>query len=213
MCLGWSSAKHAPRNSVPLEQQAVVVVNRNQATVEHPVKGGAQCHPVPQAVRSILSHGLDVRGLGLGPSAAVAGVCGAGDGGERSWARPSGKLGARNGGDPGPRTQNRAHQVLSTACLSATSGPKWRTNSRSTLVMPAKGLLGRWLNRRVRPTWSYPAFTDGWFLGLMVSDMIPFLPRHSSERGNVHRRRGERPGEVRSASVARALHLRFRPHG
>ena len=45
MCLGWSSAR--------------------------PVKGGAQCHPVPQAVRSILGHGLDVRGLGLGPSAAV----------------------------------------------------------------------------------------------------------------------------------------------
>ena len=61
--------------------------------------------------------------------------------------------------------------------------------------------------------WSYPAFTDGWFLGLMVSDMVSFLPRHFTERGNVHRRRGERPGEVRSASVAPALHLRFRPHG
>ena len=61
--------------------------------------------------------------------------------------------------------------------------------------------------------WSYPAFTDGWFLGLMVSDMVPFLPRHSSERGNVHRRRCEQPGEVRSASVAPALHRRFRPHG
>ena len=61
--------------------------------------------------------------------------------------------------------------------------------------------------------WSYPAFTDGWFLWLMVSDMVPFLPRHSSERGNVHRRRGEQPGEVRSASVAPASHLRFRPHG
>ena len=61
--------------------------------------------------------------------------------------------------------------------------------------------------------WSYPAFTDGWFLGLMVSDVVSFLPRHSSERGNVHRRRGEQPGEVRSASVAPASHLRFRPHG
>ena len=61
--------------------------------------------------------------------------------------------------------------------------------------------------------WSYPAFTDGWFLGLMVSDMVPFLPRHSSERGNVHHRRCEQPGEVRSASVAPALHRRFRPHG
>ena len=61
--------------------------------------------------------------------------------------------------------------------------------------------------------WSYPAFTDGWFLGLMVSDVVSFLPRHSSERGNVHRRRGEQPGEVRSASVAPALHRRFRPHG
>ena len=60
--------------------------------------------------------------------------------------------------------------------------------------------------------WSYPAFTDGWFLGLMVSDVVPFLPRHSSERGNVHRRRCEQPGEVRSASVAPASHLRFRPH-
>ena len=62
-------------------------------------------------------------------------------------------------------------------------------------------------------TWSYPAFTDGWFLGLMVSDVVSFLPRHFTERGNVHRRRCEQPGEVRSASVARALHLRFRPHG
>ena len=61
--------------------------------------------------------------------------------------------------------------------------------------------------------WSYPAFTDGWFLGLMVSDVVSFLPRHFTERGKVHRRRGERPGEVRSASVAPALHLRFRPHG
>ena len=61
--------------------------------------------------------------------------------------------------------------------------------------------------------WSYPAFTDGWFLGLMVSDVVSFLPRHFTERGNVHRGRGEQPGEVRSASVAPALHLRFRPHG
>ena len=61
--------------------------------------------------------------------------------------------------------------------------------------------------------WSYPAFTDGWFLGLMVSDVVSFLPRHFTERGKVHRGRGEQPGEVRSASVAPALHLRFRPHG
>ena len=35
------------------------------------MKGGAQCHPVPKAVGSILGHGLNVRGLGLGPPAAV----------------------------------------------------------------------------------------------------------------------------------------------
>ena len=83
---------------------------------------------------------------------AAAGVCGAGDGGEQSWARPSGKLGARKEVTPPPHLRDRAHQVLPPACLSATSGPKWRTNSRSTLVIPAKGSLIRWLNRRVRPT-------------------------------------------------------------
>ena len=74
---------------------------------------------------------------------------------------------------------------------------------------PDTSQLGSW-NYEL---WSYPAFTDGWFLGLMVSDVVSFLPRHFTERGNVHRRRCEQPGEVRSASVARALHLRFRPHG
>ena len=33
---------------------------------------------------------------------AAAGVCGAGDGGEQSWARPSGKLGARKEVTPAP---------------------------------------------------------------------------------------------------------------
>ena len=51
-----------------------------------------------------------------------------GDGGSPDKIRPPRR--------PRPRTRDRADQVLSTACLSATSGPKWRTNSRSTLVIP-----------------------------------------------------------------------------
>ena len=73
--------------------------------------------------------------------------------------------------------------------------------------------LWSWAKPFFAAIWSYPAFTDGWFLGLMVSDMVSFLPRHFTERGKVHRGRGEQPGELRSTSVAPVLHLRFRPHG
>jgi len=56
---------------VPLEEQAVVVVDRDQAAVEHPVEGGAERDAAAEAVRSVGVHGPDVRGLGLGPPAAV----------------------------------------------------------------------------------------------------------------------------------------------
>ena len=97
------------------------------------------------------------------------------------------------------RTPRRGAELIS-----ARPGVRWLPYLYTPLVHK-KGIPGGH-----RFGWSCPAFTDGWFLGLMVSDMVPFLPRHSSERGNVHHRRCEQPGEVQSASVAPALHLRFR---
>ena len=48
--------------------------------------------------------------------------------------------------------------------------------------------------------WTCPAFTDGWFLGLMVSDVSSVVP---SQRG----------GRGRQPSVDRAPQDRLRPHG
>ena len=52
--------------------------------------------------------------------------------------------------------------------------------------------------------WSCPAFTDGWFLGLMVYDLASSAPCQTRERGNERPRRSERPGEARRASAAQS---------
>lgn len=41
------------------------------------------------------------------------------------------------------------------------------------------------MESRQSPHWSYPVFTDGWFLWLMVSECGFFRLPHSGERGNV----------------------------
>ena len=61
--------------------------------------------------------------------------------------------------------------------------------------------------------WTCPVFTDGWFLGLMVSDIVSFLALPTVERGNERAGRSEQVGEARRASAAPALKVRFRPHG
>ena len=95
--------------------------------------------------------------------------------------------------DFGSNSRPHLHDLIPKACtccnLNTTSTPSGRRQSRK---------------------WSYPAFTDGWFLGLMVSDVVSFLPRHFTERGNVHRRcaarrspeRFGRPGAAPSLQAA-----------
>ena len=67
--------------------------------------------------------------------------------------------------------------------------------------------------REVAAGWSCPAFTDGWFLGLMVSDVDSFLPPRAVAGAGVSRRGSERAAQASRASLARAPRLRFKPHG
>ena len=50
------------------------------------------------------------------------------------------------------------------------------------------------------PRWSYPAFTDGWFLWLMVSDVSSVVSSQGGGRG-------------RQPSVGPVPQDRFKPHG
>ncbi|MCY4646602.1 MAG: hypothetical protein OXE73_06995 [Gammaproteobacteria bacterium] len=61
--------------------------------------------------------------------------------------------------------------------------------------------------------WTCPAFTDSWFLWLMVGDFVSSLPSPTRERGSERPVRSEQTGEARRASAASALQVRFRPHG
>ena len=66
---------------------------------------------------------------------------------------------------------------------------------------------------RGRAKWTCPVFTDGEFLGLMVSDMVSSLLPPAVQRGIERSGRSEQAGEARRASAAPALQVRFRPHG
>ena len=63
---------NAIRESVVLDQDLVVVTDREEASVEHPVDRPGERDAVPDRVRTVVLDRLDVRRLDLWAAAAVA---------------------------------------------------------------------------------------------------------------------------------------------
>ncbi len=57
--------RYCVRQAATCDWQAVIIIDRYEAPIEHPLHGCGQRHPITDAIWSALCRGADMRGLNL----------------------------------------------------------------------------------------------------------------------------------------------------